>query len=109
MYLIIVSQKPHRSFTRDGDNLLLELQFSLEESLCGWENVIKTIDGTQIKIEKPGPTQPGSSDRHAGLGMPIFATPSQRGDLIVKYTVKYPASLSSLEKARLQAALRGLN
>lgn len=64
-----------------------------------------TIDGKQLNIEKNGPTQPGSSDRYPGLGMPISKKPGTRGDFIVKYNVKFPTSLTADQKQKLKAIL----
>jgi len=74
------------------------------ESLCGWNRVVTTIDGKKISIEKAGPTQPGSSDTYPELGMPS-KRPGMRGNFIVKYTVKYPRTLSDSQKAKLRVIL----
>jgi DnaJ-class molecular chaperone len=107
--LISFSQKNHPYFTRDGDDLLFELELTLLESLCGWKRAVSTIDGNQIQIEKTGLTQPGSSDTFPRLGMPLANTPDQRGNFIVKYAVKYPASLSHLQRTRLRQVLKSSN
>jgi len=97
-------QKPHPLFTRDGNDLHHTVELTLMESLCGWNRVVTTIDGKKISIEKAGPTQPGSSDTYPELGMPS-KRPGMRGNFIVKYTVKYPRTLSDSQKAKLRVIL----
>lgn len=56
-------------------------------------------------MEKTGPTQPGSSDSYPGLGMPISKKPGQRGSFVVKYNVKFPTSLTTVQKQKLREIL----
>ena len=53
-------------------------------------------------IEKSNPTSPGSKDIYRGLGMPNSRKPGERGDFIVTYAVKYPASLTRLQTATIE-------
>lgn len=73
--------------------------------MTGWKRTIPTIDGKTISIEKAGPTQPGSTDVYPGQGMPISKQPGQRGNLIVKYNVKFPTSLTAEQKEKLKEIL----
>lgn len=81
------------------------MHLDLKEALTGWSRRIATIDGNQLPIEKGGPTQPDSEDRFPGLGMPISKKPGERGDLVVKYVVKFPTSLTAAQKASLREIL----
>ncbi|SPN97634.1 related to DNAJ-like protein homolog [Cephalotrichum gorgonifer] len=101
----IVEEKPHPLFTRVDNDLVHEVHLELKEALTGWSRRITTIDGKQLPIEKSGPTQPGSEDRFPGLGMPISKKPGERGDLVLKYTVKFPTSLTAAQKASLREIL----
>jgi len=100
----VVKQKPHSLFTRDGDDLHLELEIDLLESLCGWTRLITKIDGSRMKLRKRIPTQPGSSDTYPNFGMPR-SRDDQRGNLIVKYAVKYPTSFTAAQRASLRETL----
>lgn len=66
---------------------------------------VTTIDGKQLPIEKGGPTQPESEDRFPGLGMPNSKKPEERGDLVIKYHVEFPTSLTANQKASLREIL----
>jgi DnaJ family protein B protein 4 len=71
---------------------------TLKEALTGWERIVRTIDGKSIRVSKPGPTQPGHEERFPGLGMVISKKPSDRGDLVVRVDVKFPTSLTAVQK-----------
>lgn len=101
----IVEEKPHPLFTRDNDDLMHEVSLDLKEALTGWKRTVATIDGKQLNIEKGGPTQPGSTDRYPGLGMPIAKKPGTRGDFVIKYNVKFPTSLTAEQKQKLKEVL----
>jgi DnaJ homolog subfamily B member 4 len=98
-------QKDHPIFKRSGDNLISTVELALKEALTGWERVIRTIDGKSIRVSKPGPTQPGHEERYPYLGMPKPKKPGERGDLILKINVKFPASLTSSQKELLNEIL----
>lgn len=101
----IVEEKPHPLFKRVDNDLVYELTLGLGEALTGWNRRIMTIDGKQLPIDKAGPTQPGSEDRFPGQGMPISKKPGERGDLVVKYNVKFPTALTAAQKATLREIL----
>jgi DnaJ homolog subfamily B member 4 len=101
----ISQQREHPNFKRIGDNLVTNVELTLKEALTGWERIVKTIDGKQIRITKPGPTQPGHEEHYPNLGMVISKKPSERGDLVVKVNVKFPATLTARQKEMLKEIL----
>lgn len=103
--VFIVEEKKHPMFTRDGDDVVANVDLDLKEALTGWKRTVSTIDGKQINLDKSGPTQPGSSDSYPSLGMPISKLPGQRGKFIVKYNVKFPTTLTPTQKQKLREIL----
>ncbi|CAG8984029.1 hypothetical protein HYALB_00002969 [Hymenoscyphus albidus] len=101
----IVEEKKHPLYTRNGDDLHQTIDLDLKEALTGWKRTVTTIDGKQIQIEKAGPTQPGSKDNYPGWGMPISKNPGQRGEFIINYNVKFPATLTFEQKRKLKEIL----
>ncbi|KAF9881206.1 dnaJ heat shock family protein [Colletotrichum karsti] len=101
----ILEEKAHPLFAREGDDLVHTVELDLKEALTGWKRTVTTIDGKQLNIEKNGPTQPGSTDKYPGLGMPISKKPGTRGDFIIKYNVKFPTSLTPAQKQKLREIL----
>lgn len=83
----------------------MNVELDLKESLTGWKRTVSTIDGKQIGLEKGGPTQPGSQDVYPNLGMPISKKAGQRGNFIVKYSVKFPTTLTFDQKQKLKEIL----
>jgi DnaJ family protein B protein 4 len=100
----ILLQKAHPLFTRDGDDIISNIELNLKEALTGWKRTVTTIDGKNLVIDKAGPTQPGSSDIYPDLGMPT-KKPGQRGNFIVKYNVKFPTTLTAEQKRKLKDIL----
>jgi len=92
-------------YTREGDNIKVNVELDLKEALTGWKKVVTTIDGKQINLEKSGPTQPGSQEEFPGWGMPLSKKPDQRGLFIVQYNVKFPSTLTPDQKRKLKEIL----
>ncbi|KAK3378442.1 hypothetical protein B0H63DRAFT_247498 [Podospora didyma] len=103
--VFIVEEKPHPLYTRQGDDLVFTIELDLKEALTGWKRNVTTIGGKTLSIEKAGPTQPGSSDSYPGLGMPVSKSPGKHGNFVVKYNVKFPASLTPAQKQQLREIL----
>jgi len=49
--------------------------------------------------------QPGQEEKYPGEGMPISKKPGQKGDLVVKYMVKFPQSLTPAQKEGIRKIL----
>ncbi|AET37531.1 type II HSP40 co-chaperone SIS1 Ecym_1292 [Eremothecium cymbalariae DBVPG len=94
----IIQEKMHDFLKRDGNDLTYTLPLSFKESLLGFSKTVHTIDGRQIFISKTQPVQPSEESRYPGQGMPLSKNPSERGDLIVKYKIDYPITLSEQQK-----------
>jgi len=101
----IVTEKPHKDFKREGDDLRTIIELDLKEALTGWERRVKTIDGREVPVRGGGPTQPGSIQTFPGQGMPISKKPGQRGDFLVEVKVNFPKSLTSAQKTKIKEAL----
>lgn len=103
----VLSQKPHETFRREGDDLHTTVDLSLKEALTGWERTVKTIDGKQVGVRSGGPTGPTWSERYPGQGMPLTkkGKEGQRGDMVVGVNIKFPSSLSTDQKAQLKQIL----
>lgn len=101
----IVTEKPHDTFKREGDDIRTVIQLDLKEALTGWKKTVTTIDGKQLSISGSGPTQPGYTEKFPGLGMPMSKKPTERGTFIVEVKVNFPKSLTSAQKTKLKEIL----
>jgi DnaJ-class molecular chaperone len=95
--LIVVTKiKPHRTFTRKGDDLRREVPVTLKEALLGGEIPVGTLKGRVLLTVPPG-TQNGRTFRLKGQGMPRFKGDGT-GDLFVKVNVVLPTALDDAAK-----------
>jgi len=99
-----VRLKPHPLYTRDGDDLRMELPLALHEALLGAEVTVPTLKG-RVSLRVPPETQNGRTIRLAGQGMPRGRGPWARsdagggaGDLYVTVKVVLPTKLNDQEK-----------
>ncbi|XP_023954720.2 dnaJ homolog subfamily A member 2 [Bicyclus anynana] len=90
--IIVLQQKPHELFKRTGDDLLMEREITLTEALCGFEFVVKHLDGRDLLIRhSPGEViKPGDLKGIQGEGMPQHKNPFEKGNLYIKFEVTFP-------------------
>lgn len=95
---LVLTEKKHPLFTRDGDDLIYTMPLTFKESLLGFNKTIQTIDGRTLPISRVQPVQPSQELTYPGQGMPLKNSPSQRGNLIIKYKIDYPIALTDKQK-----------
>lgn len=54
--IIILDQKEHAVFQRQGDDLIMKMNLKLVEALCGLKKTVETLDNRLLVIS----TQPGN-------------------------------------------------
>ncbi|XP_014664928.1 PREDICTED: dnaJ homolog subfamily A member 1-like [Priapulus caudatus] len=90
--LIVLDEKEHETFRRNGEDLLLKLELELVEALCGFQKVIRTLDERELVIT----SIPGEVVKHGdikcviGEGMPMYRNPLEKGRLIIQFAVNFP-------------------
>jgi curved DNA-binding protein len=97
---------PDSRFTRDENDLRVNLPVDLYTAVLGGEIEVPTLD-RPVVLTVPAGTQSGKTFRLRGLGMPELKNPDQRGDLYAVVEVQLPTNLSDQEK-RLFEELRKL-
>lgn len=104
-----VTERPHKVFTRIGNNLNAEVNITLKEALLGFERTIVHLDKRQIVVGMTGITAPFAVMRVEGEGMPARGDPTNRGDLFIKCNVVMPedAELTEVHKVWLQQHFPG--
>src|SRR5438445_4814035 len=90
-----VRVKPHPFFTRDGDDLRVELPAAMHEAMLGAEITVPTLKG-RVSLRIPPETQNGRTIRLAGQGMPRAT--GGHGDLYVTVKVVLPTKLTEKER-----------
>jgi DnaJ-class molecular chaperone len=92
---------------RNNHNLHIDVELSLQEALCGFELVICQLDKRKLIINhdlKQKVIQPGETMKIVGEGMPILGS-TQKGDLIIHFTVVLPKLLDPKRKEILNQVL----
>jgi len=95
--LLKVEVAPHAQFTRDNDDLRVQVPVDLYTAVLGGEAQIPTLDRSVV-LTIPAGSQNGRVFRLRGLGMPNLKNPDQRGDLLAELTATLPTNLSAEEK-----------
>lgn len=103
--VFVIGEKPHERFKREGNNLVYSARLPLVDALAGCTLTVQTLDGRSLSVPVAGVVAPGSSQTVRGEGMPISRTPDKRGDLIVKFDITFPRSLTEEKKRAVRAAL----
>ncbi|KAJ3708925.1 hypothetical protein LUZ61_012630 [Rhynchospora tenuis] len=87
--IVILDQKPHDIYTREGDDLILAETVSLWEVLtCSCTLDLTTLDGRTLTIPINCVTFPFHEKMIPREGMPSIKDPSKRGDLRIKLNFK---------------------
>ena len=101
--LLVCAIKPHPHFTRQGDDIYLDVPVTISEAVLGAKIEVPSLDGPVTVTIPPGTTG-GAKLRLRGRGV-RHANGGSRGHQYVVIQVVPPASLSE-EQQRLFEALR---
>ena len=99
--LISVIVRPHAIFEREGANVYMEQEISFTQATLGAELELPTLDG-KVKYTIPEGTQPGTTFRLRGKGVPYLRSPNTRGDQFVTVKVGVPRNLNATQKEKLR-------
>ncbi|CAI0627676.1 unnamed protein product [Linum tenue] len=105
--IFVVDEKPHALFKRDGNDLVVHRKVSLLEALSGKTVELTTLDGRFLTVPVDEVIKPGHEVVIANEGMPISKEPNNRGDLRIKFDVKFPSRLTAEQKSDLKRVLGG--
>jgi curved DNA-binding protein len=94
-----VTVREHRTFKRDGDNLLVDVSVPYLTAALGGEVSVPTMTG-RVAMKVPAGIQSGQSIRLQGKGMPRPKS-GGHGDLLAKAMITVPKELSARERELL--------
>ncbi|KAL3753661.1 hypothetical protein ACJRO7_000975 [Eucalyptus globulus] len=103
--VFIIDEKPHGVFKRDGNDLVVTQKISLVEALTGYTAQITTLDGRDLTVPINSVIGPTYEEVVKGEGMPIPKEPSRKGNLRIKFNIKFPTRLTSEQKAGIKKLL----
>ena len=100
---------PSRFFTRNGDDLEIEVPVTFAEVALGAKVEVPTLDG-RVSLTVPPGSQSGKALRVKGKGVPRLKG-SGAGDLIARLRIDVPTKLTDEQREALQAfaAVNGAN
>lgn len=97
---VYIFVKPHKLFTREGNDVICEVPVSFVQAALGDEIDVPTLDG-KVKMRVPEGTQSGTVLRLKDKGIPHLRG-NGRGDQHVRIKVVTPHKLSDRQKQLLQ-------
>ncbi|CAM8998226.1 unnamed protein product [Rhodiola kirilowii] len=103
--VFVIDEKPHSVFTRDGNDLVLTKRISLAEALTGYTVNVTTLDGRSLSIPINNVIHPNYEEVVPREGMPIPKDPSKKGNLRIKFNIKFPTRLTPEQKTGIKRLL----
>lgn len=91
--VFVIKDKPHPTFTRDGQDLHYKAKISLRDALCGTTINIPTLGGRKIPLNLTDVIKPGSQRRIQGEGLPFAKQPTRKGDLVIEFDIRFPEKI----------------
>ncbi|NTV02114.1 MAG: molecular chaperone DnaJ [Chlorobiaceae bacterium] len=98
--IVIIEELPHELFTRNGDDVILDLALGFPDLVLGTKIDVPTLDGT-LKLTIPAATQPNTMLRISGKGIGHLKGGGS-GDQYVRVNVHVPKELAAKEKDLLR-------
>jgi molecular chaperone DnaJ len=99
---VYIEVEAHEAFTREGDDVYLDLPLTFTEAALGTKKEVPTPLGDQVRIQIPEGTQTGKLLRMSGKGFPNVHGQGQ-GDLLIRVSVETPVRLSEKQKELLRS------
>ena len=98
--LINIPEKEHEVFSRDGNNILFELDVNIADAVLGTSVEVPTLTG-KVKVTLPPGTQGGKIFRLRGKGLPSVQGYGQ-GDELIRVNIWVPTEVTSEERKTLE-------
>lgn len=99
---------PEEGYERRGMDLIVSLKINPVEAMAGCQKIIKSLDGTNIRIKLNPGTQPSSEYLNRGLGFRNIHN-NGTGNLIVHVNVDIPKVLDENIKKELEELYAKIN
>jgi DnaJ family protein B protein 4 len=103
--VFVIEEKKHPQFERDGNDLIKTVVVDLHEALLGTKVFITTLDGKSVNVDVPEIVDPKHVKVLVGEGMPLSKSPAARGDMKIKFDIRFPKELSAAQRVTLKSAL----
>ncbi|MCL5044225.1 MAG: molecular chaperone DnaJ [Deltaproteobacteria bacterium] len=101
---VVVHLREHALFTRQDNDVVVEVPISFPQAALGTEMDVPTLEG-KVKVRVPPGTQSGKVFRLKGKGFPDLHGHG-RGDELVKFVVETPRRLTARQRELLEEFAR---
>jgi molecular chaperone DnaJ len=105
--IVVIEEEPHPVFSRNGDDVVLDLLVSFPEAAVGAEIEVPTLGG-RAKLKVDAGTQSGRILRMREKGIPHLNSYG-RGDQLVRVNVWVPTNLNAQERNLLKELAKAEN
>uniref|UniRef100_A0A7N1A0F7 Chaperone DnaJ C-terminal domain-containing protein n=1 Tax=Kalanchoe fedtschenkoi TaxID=63787 RepID=A0A7N1A0F7_KALFE len=89
----------------DSKSLYFKIKISLVEALAGYTAQITTLDGRTLTVPINSIISPTYEEVVKGEGMPIPKDASKRGNVRIKFNIRFPARLTTEQKTGIKKLL----
>ncbi|WOL01911.1 hypothetical protein Cni_G10630 [Canna indica] len=103
--IFIIDERPHGVFKREGNDLIVTQKLSLIEALTGYTVQLTTLDGRNLTIPVNSVISPTHEEVVQGEGMPITKESPKRGNLRIRFQIKFPPRLTPEQKSGIKRLL----
>lgn len=103
--VFIIDEKPHPVFTREGNDLVVTQKILVVEAFTGYTINLTTLDGRRLTIPVNSVIHPEYVEVVPMEGMPLQEDPTKKGNLRIKFNIKFPTRLTSEQKTGLKKLL----
>lgn len=105
--VFVIDEKPHELYKRDGNDLVVAQRIALADAIGGWTISLPLLNGKTLAVTCTEVIYPGFEKIILNEGMPIAKEPGKKGNLRVKFDVKFPTNLSLEQRANIKKILSG--
>ncbi len=98
--IVLIEEKPHPVFERDGDDLHLDVPIAFATAALGGAVEVPSLVGGATKLTVPAGTQSGQVLRLRGRGVPKLR--GGTGDLLARVVVWVPTKVSGQDRKVLE-------
>lgn len=103
--IFVIDEKPHEIFKRDGSDLVMEKNISLAEALGGSTISVSSLNGKKLSVPLTELIYPGYEKVIPKEGMPIAKEHGKKGNLRIKFDIKFPTRLSADQRSSIKKIL----